>query len=261
MLQLNEMSERAWDVTTDAIQVNPANYTAWHYRRLLINALHKDLRSELEFLEEVGGDNPKNYQIWHHRRVMSELIGPSVVPVELEATATIIQESDSKNYHAWAHRQWVVRTFNAWDGELAFVDELLEADVRNNSAWNHRWFTVVNTETLSSPEVRKREMYFALKHAHTAPHNSSPWSYIRGLLRLTTVDDTYADLFDGCEAMSKLENPSPGAISTLMELHLKRNLPEDKAIAGLLCTRLASEVDVIRAKYWEHRRDSIASSA
>ncbi|GAJ12714.1 unnamed protein product, partial [marine sediment metagenome] len=27
-----------------------------------------------------------------------------------------------------------------WDGELAFVDQLIEEDVRNNSAWSHRFF-------------------------------------------------------------------------------------------------------------------------
>ena len=29
---------------------------------------------------------------------------------------------DAKNYHAWTHRQWVVRTFELWDGELEFIN-------------------------------------------------------------------------------------------------------------------------------------------
>ena len=52
-------------------------------------------------------------------------------------------ERDSKNYHVWSYRQWLVRRFDLWDnGELAFVEKLLERDVRNNSAWNHRFFVV-----------------------------------------------------------------------------------------------------------------------
>ena len=38
---------------------------------------------------------------------------------------------DSKNYHVWSHRHWVLKTFECWDGELDFVDELLEEDIRN----------------------------------------------------------------------------------------------------------------------------------
>lgn len=29
---------------------------------------------------------------------------------------------DAKNYHAWTHRQWLVRTFGLWDGEIEFLD-------------------------------------------------------------------------------------------------------------------------------------------
>jgi protein farnesyltransferase/geranylgeranyltransferase type-1 subunit alpha len=44
----------------------------------------------------------------HHRRVIVEwLQDPSY---ELSFTKTILSQ-DSKNYHAWQHRQWVIRTF------------------------------------------------------------------------------------------------------------------------------------------------------
>lgn len=29
---------------------------------------------------------------------------------------------DNKNIHAWTHRQWVIKTFNAWDGEMEYTD-------------------------------------------------------------------------------------------------------------------------------------------
>lgn len=33
-------------------------------------------------------------------------------------------------------RQWVLKTFNLWKGELEFIEQLLVSDIRNNSAWN-----------------------------------------------------------------------------------------------------------------------------
>ena len=47
-----------------------------------------------------------------------------------------------KNYHAWAHRQAIVRRFGLWQQELDAVDELLHEDIRNNSAWNQRFFII-----------------------------------------------------------------------------------------------------------------------
>ena len=76
---------------------------------------------------------------------------------------------DSKNYHTWAYRQWVLchffsasvapslapspspkasstavqdfaATSDVWKGEIAYAESLLDEDIRNNSAWNHRFF-------------------------------------------------------------------------------------------------------------------------
>ena len=75
---------------------------------------------------------------------------------ELSATAVILAD-DGKNYHAWQHRQWVVKRYNLWEGELAFVDELLTKDLRNNSAWNHRYF-VVSSTTDYTDDIINREV-------------------------------------------------------------------------------------------------------
>ena len=49
-----------------------------------------------------------------------------------------ILQMDAKNYHAWAHRQWVLKKFGLWSGELDMISRFLDDDLRNNSAWNHR---------------------------------------------------------------------------------------------------------------------------
>lgn len=103
-----EHSVRAMDLTTDALNLNPANYTVWQYRRDLLKSLNVDLHAELEFVGNMILENPKNYQVWHHRRVIVELLNDGSNELSLTERALC---NDSKNYHAWQHRQWALRTF------------------------------------------------------------------------------------------------------------------------------------------------------
>lgn len=64
---------------------------------------------------------------------------------ELDYAAECLAE-DPKNYHAWAHRQAIVRHFGLWQQELEAVNELLLEDVRNNSAWNQRFFIISESD-------------------------------------------------------------------------------------------------------------------
>ena len=67
-------------------------------------------------------------------------------------------QQDSKNYHVWSYRQWLVRHFDLWDTELPDVEELIDEDVRNNSAWNHRYFVVFGRGKDVDSEVVVREI-------------------------------------------------------------------------------------------------------
>lgn len=108
ILAVGEKSERALDLTRDALRLNAANYTVWQYRRDILKAIDTDLNEELDYIDTVILDNPKNYQVWHHRRVIVELLNnPSK---ELSLTAKVL-DLDAKNYHAWQHRQWAIATF------------------------------------------------------------------------------------------------------------------------------------------------------
>lgn len=62
-----------------------------------------------------------------------------------------------------------------WDGELAFIDDMLLKDVRNNSAYNHRWYCIFGRRMYGknalSPELevlREKEIkYVWQSHALT----------------------------------------------------------------------------------------------
>jgi protein farnesyltransferase/geranylgeranyltransferase type-1 subunit alpha len=113
---------RALALTTDAISLNPAHYTAWAVRRRCLASLKADLRLELQYVASVAATNTKNYQVWAHRREVVSLLGDG--RGERAFTSSHLAE-DPKNYHAWAHRQWAVKTFGLWEGEMDFTEEML----------------------------------------------------------------------------------------------------------------------------------------
>ncbi|KAL3474635.1 hypothetical protein BJX99DRAFT_175177 [Aspergillus californicus] len=277
----NEMSERALKLTEDVITMNPAHYTVWIYRAKIIFTLKKDLIEELEWLNGISLKYLKNYQIWQHRQVlMSQDYFTTLPPKEMDFLMEMFAQ-DSKNYHVWTYRHWLVRHFKLWDSprEIADVNSLLNSDIRNNSAWSHRYMLrfgprgdepdggMTNPNgppsekgklAIVDEDVVDEELQFAQTAIVKAPENRSPWSYARGVLRAggrplsewtDFVRKFVVDKSDNGEP-SDVEVKSSHAVEWLADVYA-----QEKAAAEAIrmLNLLGNKYDPIRKNYWDYR--------
>lgn len=202
----------------------------------------------MALMDELALVHMKHYQVWHHRKLlMIQLKKP--IP-ELTFIARVLA-LDSKNYHTWAYRQWLLTHFDddkLWQFEVSSVEFMLREDVRNNSAWHHRFFVVFDSGVRTGDEDRdavlKRELNFTKDKIALAPNNLSAWNYLRGILDKTgrkygTLRDfvlpytvTRKQSFDSGEEeeVYDLDNPVPSpnaslpcalAIEFLADIHME----------------------------------------
>ncbi|XP_017153794.1 protein farnesyltransferase/geranylgeranyltransferase type-1 subunit alpha [Drosophila miranda] len=268
-----EKSQRALDLTTDALRLNPANYTVWQYRRDILRELKADLNVELDYLSEVIGQNSKNYQVWHHRRVIVEMLNDASNELELTENA-LINDGDAKNYHAWQHRQWAIRTFNLYDSELSFVDRLIGEDQRNNSAWNQRFFVIKHLGF--NPNLVDQELIYAMNRIRIIRNNESAWNYLVGVIRQSPYGNgllnNHPAVVEFAEELYQAGNRSPYLMAFLIDLYQEQTMQnecsdrEQKARKVYdLCDDMASKHDVIRRKYWQyvanHLKDQLNKSS
>ncbi|PIA17041.1 protein prenylyltransferase [Coemansia reversa NRRL 1564] len=284
-----EISERALELTGRVIQANPGHYTVWVYRKRLVEELNADIAGELNWVSSISAMYPKNYQLWHHREALivrlldpkqategqseTELLRHPVIRRELQFLDNAINE-DSKNFHAWSYRQWLVSTYNIWEQELIFVNTMINEDVRNNSAWNQRYFVILQGRNPAQVELDSElvsgEIVYTVENIKFAPNNESPWSYIIGLLLRHAPGKLYTDLLPKIQTLANNKDYSLAMTTTqfywsaLVDIYEQqaRELPEQgKALlekAQSICHNLAIEHDPMHGKYWEFRSTSLS---
>lgn len=190
---------------------------------------------------------------------------------------------DSKNYHVWTYRHWLVRHFKLWDAprETQDVETLLTSDVRNNSAWNHRFMLRFGPRGENEPDAGMpnsntddpstkgqlavvdedlvdAELEYAKSKIVCAPENRSPWSYARGVFRAAGRSlqewKDFAKEFvtekreDG--QLVGVEVKSSHAVEWLADVYA---LEETSAEAVRMLTLLKEKYDPIRKNYWDYR--------
>ncbi|KAJ8639427.1 hypothetical protein MRB53_016121 [Persea americana] len=275
----DERSARSLDLTSDAIGLNPGNYTVWHFRRLVLVAVGADLHDEMDFVEHVAENNSKNYQIWHHRRWLAEKLGAEAMRKELKFTQKILA-LDAKNYHAWSHRQWVLQVLGGWEDELDYCQQLLEDDVYNNSAWNQRYFVITRSPLLGGLQAsRESEVRYAADAIIANPENESPWRYLRGLYKGDNNSIvSNPEVSTVCLDVLKKNPYCVFALSLLLDLlcygfqprdefrrivESSRNSdsgPLDHKLASTVCSILEN-VDPMRSNYWSWRKSNLPTLA
>lgn len=158
---------------------------------------------------------------------------------------------DSKNYHAWSHRQWALKHFKLFDGEIAFIEQMISKDVRNNSAWNQRYFVI--SETVGNPngkdfpfEIRKREIMYALTKCELAPNNECPWVYMEPFLKgYRTKFEEVRDTF-----YKRWKEGKQQSIPMLAFLVNWYAADKQTDVVQEICDEL-QKVDKIRRDYWK----------
>lgn len=277
IVKTGEMSPRVLKLTEHIIRMNSGHYSAWQYRYKTLVHLHASLEDELRLMDWFAVEFMKTYQVWHHRRLLLTALGSvDIAAQELVFIARALDE-DTKNYHTWSYRQWILAHFNdeerLWKGERAWAEELLDMDVRNNSAWHHRFFVVwgsgVRKGDEDREEVLRRELTYTKGKIALAPNNPSAWNYLRGVLEHTHT--SYATLLTFVQPFSAssppatdvldLDNPLPSgdaelpcvsALEFIADAFEQEAGPQT-AKAVEIWKSLADEHDTMRKKYWEFR--------
>lgn len=251
VMSIEEYSERAFDLTTAVIDMNPAHYTLWEYRRRIIDGI-ENKKEDMQWLDNSTLEHSKNYQIWHHRQCIDSG-DEDYYRHEHEIARNVIME-DSKHYHAWTHLQWLIRqklgSVFTLEGELEFVNSQIDSDVHNNSAWNYRYF-LLHDELRKNSQLVKAERDYVEDKISLAPQNEAPWNYIAAIYEKYRNAYLSSELKELCEKFGQGHgSPSVHALEILARLEKEdNNKHRAKELYDLL-----EELNGTRKGYWTYMK-------
>ncbi|PVU88925.1 hypothetical protein BB559_004292 [Furculomyces boomerangus] len=273
-LDLDVKKELAW--ISMIANDNPKNYQVWHQRQKIVDSLVKSNKIK-EFdieLDKTTKDNlsmvsnSDTVSIDESLVLLTKNLGNEIAKNEIEFINSQIS-SDSKNFHAWSYRQYIIKTFELWDYEKVYLESKINQDIRNNSAWNQRYFVLLKGKMdfkITDTEVLEKEIRYTTEKIVLAPNNESSWVYIQGLLRVHSEELLYSmfyktihDFMENEDNKNRMES-SRFYWSFMFKYyrykasHINNASKSEQSMwtekAQQVCTYLAESLDPIRKNYW-----------
>ncbi|KAL3479858.1 hypothetical protein BJX99DRAFT_221339 [Aspergillus californicus] len=213
---------------SELLKKNPEYYTAWNYRRRVLydkfsqavsevsNEASMDrittlIKTDLLFLIPLLRSFPKCYWIWNYRLWLLDeakrlLPNPTARKLWQEELALVgkMLSLDSRNFHGWGYRRFVVETLETFPSEeendkslthaeFEYAKKMIGTNLSNFSAWHYRTKLIQRllNEKSASDEERKQMLDDELELIHRAlcdPYDQSLWFYHQNLM--CTFDPT-----------------------------------------------------------------------
>ncbi|RDW81089.1 Rab geranylgeranyltransferase BET4 [Aspergillus mulundensis] len=194
----------------------------WNYRRRVLQhefsqAVSEDssepdmgrittlIQTDLQFLIPLLRSFPKCYWIWNYRlwlleeakRLLPRTVARKVWQQELALVGKMLS-LDSRNFHGWGYRRFVVETLESLSAdeenerslaetEFDYAKKMIGTNLSNFSAWHYRTKLIQRllSEKSASDEERKQMLDNELELIHRAlcdPYDQSLWFYHQNLM-------------------------------------------------------------------------------
>jgi geranylgeranyl transferase type-2 subunit alpha len=178
---------------SELLSSNPEYYTVWNYRRRVLQhefnlASSNDseeavtgqiaalIKNDLQFLIPLLRKFPKCYWIWNYRmwlldeakRLLPRAVALKFWQEELALVGKMLS-LDSRNFHGWGYRRFVVESLenlapedqevrSMAQGEFVYAKKMIGTNLSNFSAWHYRTKLIQRllSEQSASDETRKK---------------------------------------------------------------------------------------------------------
>ncbi|KAH7090569.1 hypothetical protein FB567DRAFT_520146 [Paraphoma chrysanthemicola] len=206
-------------LVTNLLNENPEFYTIWNHRRRILNSLFATenqaqspdglIQADLQLTFALLRKFPKCYWIWNHRdwllRRAESIMGGDAAHKLWAGELQLINKmlhADSRNFHAWGYRRFVVSqierlpsatatddpTPSLAESEFEYTTKMIKANLSNFSAWHNRSQLIPQMlrERHADPKARRSffgsELSLICEAINTDPYDQSIWFYHQYLL-------------------------------------------------------------------------------
>jgi len=263
-----QLSEEALQSCTSVLDINPEFYTAWNYRREILQdldktmgaaAFHRVLENEMKFTEKSIAMNPKSYWSWLHRTWVSSRLGELCNWNRELALCTKLLALDNRNFHCWHYRKYVTdKSRITTQAEFDFTTKKIGESFSNYSAWHTRSYLfpqLYGSESATVKQALGKEFELVRNAFYTEPNDQSAWFYHKwlveksvSLLPAPDSDTILRGELTMCEELLQLESNSkwPLLTSTLLLIRLRGDAQRVEEQLQTL-----SETDLPRQRYYQ----------